>query len=150
METKKTRKISSTEPGIEADDRLSSLPDEVISHILSFLQTKYAVGIAVLRRRWKDLWTRVSNLDPEWVGNLIRNGPLSGKWRKPLPKSRGQSRESTPTTGSASYPMKSSPTFSRSCKPSTPSEPPSSAAGGRITGLGFPTSISTTTWFTSL
>ncbi|CAI0466898.1 unnamed protein product, partial [Linum tenue] len=44
-------------------DRLSSLPDEILSHILSFLQTKYAVGTAVLSRRWKDLWTRVSNLD---------------------------------------------------------------------------------------
>ncbi|CAL1385647.1 unnamed protein product [Linum trigynum] len=63
METKKTRKIASTELGIDATDRLSSLPDEVISQILSFLQTKYAVGTAVLSRRWKDLWTRVSNLD---------------------------------------------------------------------------------------
>ncbi|CAI0467474.1 unnamed protein product [Linum tenue] len=48
-------------PGI--DDRLNSLPDEIISHILSFLETKFAVGTAVLSRRWKDLWTMVSNLD---------------------------------------------------------------------------------------
>ncbi|CAI0375078.1 unnamed protein product, partial [Linum tenue] len=45
------------------DDRLSSLPDEITSHLLSFLETKYAVGTSVLSRRWKDCWTRVSNLD---------------------------------------------------------------------------------------
>ncbi|CAI0439509.1 unnamed protein product [Linum tenue] len=43
----------------------------------------------------------------------------------------------------------SSPTFSLSCQPSTPSEPPSSADAGRISGLGFRISISTTAWFTS-
>ncbi|CAL1385565.1 unnamed protein product [Linum trigynum] len=53
-----------TEPGIGDDeDRLSSLPDQVLSHILSFMETKYAVGTAVLSRRWEDLWTRVSILD---------------------------------------------------------------------------------------
>ncbi|CAI0466724.1 unnamed protein product [Linum tenue] len=57
----RTDKWKVPEPGI--DDRLTSLPDEIISHILSFLPTKYAVGTAVLSRRWKDLWTRVSNLD---------------------------------------------------------------------------------------
>ncbi|CAI0375234.1 unnamed protein product [Linum tenue] len=59
METK----IARTPPAIGGYDRLSFLPDEVISHILSFLETKYAVGTAVLSRRWGDLWTRVSSLD---------------------------------------------------------------------------------------
>ncbi|CAI0375064.1 unnamed protein product [Linum tenue] len=54
------RKVPAT--GID-DDRLSSLPDEIITHILSYLQTKYAVVTAVLSRRWKNLWTRVSSLD---------------------------------------------------------------------------------------
>ncbi|CAI0397923.1 unnamed protein product [Linum tenue] len=45
------------------DDRLSSLPDEILSYIISFLPTKFAVGTAVLGRRWKHLWTRVCNLD---------------------------------------------------------------------------------------
>ncbi|CAI0439552.1 unnamed protein product [Linum tenue] len=53
----------SPKPVIDAGDRLSSLPDEIISHILSFLETKYAVGTAVLGRRWEGLWTMVSNLD---------------------------------------------------------------------------------------
>ncbi|CAL1352503.1 unnamed protein product [Linum trigynum] len=63
METRKTPLIASPVPGIGAGDRLSSLPDEIIAHILSFLQTKYAVGTAVLSRRWKDLWAKVSSLD---------------------------------------------------------------------------------------
>ncbi|CAI0375076.1 unnamed protein product [Linum tenue] len=62
-ETRKTPLIASPVPGIGAGDRLSSLPDEIIAHILSFLQTKYAVGTAVLSRRWKNLWAKVSSLD---------------------------------------------------------------------------------------
>ncbi|CAN1120246.1 F-box/LRR-repeat protein At4g14103, partial [Linum perenne] len=44
-------------------DRLSSLPDEILSHILSLLPTKYAAGTAVLSRQWKDLCTLVSNIN---------------------------------------------------------------------------------------
>ncbi|CAL1385646.1 unnamed protein product [Linum trigynum] len=73
---KTTPKIARTEPGIDADDRLSFLPDEVISHILSFLQTKYAVGTTVLSRRWKDHWARVSNID---IDNHLVYKPLSRK-----------------------------------------------------------------------
>ncbi|CAL1385651.1 unnamed protein product [Linum trigynum] len=66
MEAKYTSKIG----GSDGNDRLSFLPDQIISHILSFMETKYAVGTAVLSRRLEDLWTRVSNLDlddaPEW------------------------------------------------------------------------------------
>ncbi|CAL1385611.1 unnamed protein product [Linum trigynum] len=63
METKNASKIAREETGVDGDDRLSSLPEEIISHVLSFLETKYAVGTAVLSRRWKDLWARVSSLD---------------------------------------------------------------------------------------
>ncbi|CAL1404217.1 unnamed protein product [Linum trigynum] len=55
------------------DDRLSSLPDEILSHILSLLPTKYAVGTAVLSRRWKDLWTRVSSLDLDLSSEVLRS-----------------------------------------------------------------------------
>ncbi|CAI0439409.1 unnamed protein product [Linum tenue] len=59
METK----IAGSGPVIGGDDRISLLPDEIICRVLSLLETKYAVGTAVLSQRWKDLWTRVSSLD---------------------------------------------------------------------------------------
>lgn len=44
-------------------DIISTLPDHTLSHILSFLPTKYAVATSILSTRWKHLWTSVSNLD---------------------------------------------------------------------------------------
>ncbi|KAG5512750.1 hypothetical protein RHGRI_017783 [Rhododendron griersonianum] len=43
-------------------DRISSLPDELLAHILSFLPTKDAVK-TVLIRRFGNLWTSIHNLD---------------------------------------------------------------------------------------
>ncbi|CAN1300085.1 F-box/LRR-repeat protein 13 [Linum perenne] len=43
-------------------DRLSHLPDSVIYHILSFLDTKYAVQTSVLSRRWRCAWKYVTAL----------------------------------------------------------------------------------------
>jgi len=47
----------------QAVDRISSLPDTVLHHILSFVPTKSAVKISVLSKRWKGLWTKVPSLD---------------------------------------------------------------------------------------
>ncbi|XWS16552.1 hypothetical protein CRYUN_Cryun34aG0098300 [Craigia yunnanensis] len=44
-------------------DRLSGLPDSVLSHILSFLPTKYAVRTSILSTRWRYLSTSVTTLD---------------------------------------------------------------------------------------
>ncbi|CAN0879064.1 Putative F-box/FBD/LRR-repeat protein At4g03220 [Linum grandiflorum] len=44
-------------------DRLSNLPEAVIHHILSFLDTKSAVQTSVLSRQWKCTWKHVSVLD---------------------------------------------------------------------------------------
>ncbi|KAL4273690.1 hypothetical protein GQ457_13G002430 [Hibiscus cannabinus] len=48
---------------MEDVDRLSDLPDSVLSHILSFLSTKEAVGTSILSSKWRYLFTLVPNLD---------------------------------------------------------------------------------------
>jgi hypothetical protein len=46
----------------ENEDRFSNLPDSVIIHTLSFLNTKLAVQTCILSKRWKHLWKRLPNL----------------------------------------------------------------------------------------
>ncbi|XP_058730959.1 F-box/FBD/LRR-repeat protein At5g53840-like [Vicia villosa] len=46
----------------ENKDRLSNLPDSVILHILSFLNTKHVVQSCVLSTRWKHLWKCIPTL----------------------------------------------------------------------------------------
>lgn len=44
-------------------DRISSLPDDILCHILSLLRTKYAVATSILSTRWKHLSSLVPNID---------------------------------------------------------------------------------------
>ncbi|KAL7129564.1 hypothetical protein ABFS83_13G075800 [Erythranthe nasuta] len=55
----------------QIDDRLSDLPDSVLSHILSFLSTQESVATAILGRRWRYLWSYVPNLDFDCVNQEI-------------------------------------------------------------------------------
>ncbi|KAJ9563550.1 hypothetical protein OSB04_008710 [Centaurea solstitialis] len=54
------KKMSSTNDNV---DRLSSLPEEVVSHILSLMPTNFSVRTSILSKRWRYSWTLVHNLD---------------------------------------------------------------------------------------
>ncbi|MCH79504.1 F-box family protein [Trifolium medium] len=45
-----------------SEDRLSDLPDCVLLHIFSFLNTKHVVQTCVLSKRWRHLWKRIYTL----------------------------------------------------------------------------------------
>ncbi|KAL7166269.1 hypothetical protein ACSBR2_037025 [Camellia fascicularis] len=59
------------------EDRISTLPDSVLAHILSFLPTKYAVATSTLSPRWKHIWTSVPNLEFDEKTLLVEH-PWSG------------------------------------------------------------------------
>ncbi|KAF3336777.1 F-box domain containing protein [Carex littledalei] len=44
-------------------DRISSLPDEMLQHILSFLGIRQSVQTSVVSKRWVNLWTSLSHLN---------------------------------------------------------------------------------------
>ncbi|KAJ4713411.1 F-box protein [Melia azedarach] len=46
----------------DGEDRISSLPDSVLCHILSYLPTKTAMATCILSSRWKLVWTSLPNL----------------------------------------------------------------------------------------
>lgn len=47
----------------ESQGRLSDLPDNLIRHLLSFMETKDAIRTSVLSRRWKFMWASVPCLN---------------------------------------------------------------------------------------
>ncbi|GFZ11317.1 hypothetical protein Acr_22g0007150 [Actinidia rufa] len=67
---KKAKTLKKTKTGAEEEeveekmctDRLSTLPKDLIHHILSFLDTKFAAQTCLLSKRWRSLWTSLPNL----------------------------------------------------------------------------------------
>ncbi|KAI8558538.1 hypothetical protein RHMOL_Rhmol04G0102500 [Rhododendron molle] len=60
----KTRNYRDNKPiDSEKDDRISSLPEELLATILSLMPTKYAVQTSSLSTRWRSLWTSVRSFD---------------------------------------------------------------------------------------
>ncbi|XP_076945206.1 F-box protein At4g09920-like [Bidens hawaiensis] len=49
--------------GENVHDRISMLPEEIVSQILSLMPTKYAVRTSILSKRWRYSWMLVTNLD---------------------------------------------------------------------------------------
>ncbi|KAM0840504.1 hypothetical protein ACQ4PT_059614 [Festuca glaucescens] len=53
----------STETAVAGgEDRISALPDDVLRHLLSFLQSSASVQTCVLAKRWRTLWKSVPAL----------------------------------------------------------------------------------------
>ncbi|CAN1333475.1 FBD-associated F-box protein At1g66310 [Linum perenne] len=69
--SKKARKRRRNGYSASTMDRLSDLPDSILYHILSFLDTKMAVQTSVLNRRWRCVWKYVPvlNLDSQSFRN---------------------------------------------------------------------------------
>ncbi|KAL0733113.1 hypothetical protein Bca4012_009323 [Brassica carinata] len=57
-------------------DRIGTLPEEVLCHILSFLATKEAALTSVLSKKWRNLFTLVPNLD---IDDSVFLNPEEGK-----------------------------------------------------------------------
>ncbi|XP_078154369.1 F-box protein At4g22280-like isoform X2 [Carex rostrata] len=72
-------------------DRISSLPDDVRTHILSFLSTREAVQTCILSKRWINTWASVQDLKfdildfrfyfprtqavADYIGDVMKLGP---------------------------------------------------------------------------
>lgn len=46
-----------------AEDRISNMPEDIIHHILSFLDTKYAFQFCTLSPKWENIWTSMRHLN---------------------------------------------------------------------------------------
>ncbi|RLM66614.1 hypothetical protein C2845_PM16G08280 [Panicum miliaceum] len=55
----KRARARSSSSSLTGGDRLSSLPDRLIHHILSFMKARQVVRTCVLSTRWKHLWRSV-------------------------------------------------------------------------------------------
>lgn len=64
MTTEMNKKMARpSEDGYSIEDKISNLPDPLLSHILSFISTRDAVRTSSLSTRWNSIWSSVSTLN---------------------------------------------------------------------------------------
>ncbi|KAH7845133.1 hypothetical protein Vadar_024896 [Vaccinium darrowii] len=73
LPSSKHQKLSGEQIFGEGIDIISSLSDNVLHHIISFLSTEDSIRTSILSRRWQYLWTSISDI------NLDVNSYLSGR-----------------------------------------------------------------------
>ncbi|CAM0947564.1 unnamed protein product [Alopecurus aequalis] len=56
------RKKRNSAPPVSSADRIGTLPDSILHHLLSFLPAQEAVRTSVLARRWRHLWRSTTGL----------------------------------------------------------------------------------------
>ncbi|KAI3987601.1 hypothetical protein MKX01_036782, partial [Papaver californicum] len=56
------------------EDKISKLSDELIHHILSFNDMKYAVRTCVLSKRWRYIWTSLPTLNFDYPSQSLYSG----------------------------------------------------------------------------
>ncbi|KAL0694960.1 hypothetical protein Bca4012_062140 [Brassica carinata] len=50
------RIIQREEKTIDGEDHISSMPDDIFHHIVSFIRTDLAMKTSVLSKRWRHVW----------------------------------------------------------------------------------------------
>ncbi|XP_026448717.1 uncharacterized protein LOC113349005 [Papaver somniferum] len=67
-------------PFRSSNDRISNLPENLIHHIMSFMDMTYVVQTCVLSKRWKHLWiiTPILNFDFNEFSLAIKNNQSNG------------------------------------------------------------------------
>ncbi|VFQ81705.1 unnamed protein product [Cuscuta campestris] len=69
----KRKRMSSGEE--EEKDRISELPDDILVHILSYMNCKQAARTSVLSSRWKEMWMHTPTLDFDVMGDYMKLPP---------------------------------------------------------------------------
>ncbi|KAH7861178.1 hypothetical protein Vadar_022661 [Vaccinium darrowii] len=64
--------LTDDDDDVDKEDRISDLPDSILSHILSKLPTKTAITTTVLSTKWKHLFASIPNLEID-IDDAISN-----------------------------------------------------------------------------
>ncbi|XP_074271868.1 uncharacterized protein LOC141595802 [Silene latifolia] len=73
---------------VKGFDRISSLPEPIRAHILSFLPTRKAVRMSILSTSWRALWTQMSSLDLRYFNLPILSASRKTKTKTSITKNK--------------------------------------------------------------